>query len=140
MVQLSTTARLLIVGQAPGRKVHETGIPWNDASGARLRDWLDLDPSAFYDKSRVAILPIGFCYPGASQSGGDNPPRRECAPRWHGRLTSLLPNLQLTLLVGRYAQHHYLALRAGSSMTEAVMKSTSRKSRYFRCPIPVGGA
>ena len=86
VVQLASTARLLIIGQAPGSKVHRSGIPWNDASGDRLRDWLDLDRSTFFDEAKVAILPMGFCYPGAGENGGDNPPRPECAPRWHERL------------------------------------------------------
>jgi len=84
----------LIVGQAPGSKVHRSGIPWDDASGDRLRDWLGLDCQTFFDDAKVAILPMGFCYPGAGKSGGDNPPRRECAPHWHGRLLKHLPNLK----------------------------------------------
>ncbi len=96
-------ARLLIVGQAPGRRVHETGIPWNDPSGDRLRDWLQLDRGAFYDETRIAIVPAGFCYPGTGR-GGDLPPRPECAPLWHPRVWAGLPGLRLTLLVGAYAQ------------------------------------
>lgn len=107
VVQAGEAARLLIVGQAPGRKVHETGIPWNDASGDRLRNWLGLTAAQFYDPARVAILPIGFCYPGKGRSG-DNPPRRECAPRWHDRMAAQLPAIGLTLLIGSYAQAHYL--------------------------------
>ena len=98
------SARLLIISQAPGSKVHQTGVPWNDASGDRLRDWMDLDRSIFYDQTKIAILPIGFCYPGAAANGGDKPPRPECAPLWHERVLAHLPNLQLTLLVGQYPQ------------------------------------
>ena len=90
VVQLANTARLLIIGQAPGSKVHQSGIPWNDASGDRLRGWLKLDRSAFFDEARVAILPMGFCYPGAGENGADKPPRPECAPRWHERLVHFL--------------------------------------------------
>ena len=108
VVRAAASARLLIVGQAPGRKVHESGIPWNDASGERLRDWMQTENSVFYDESKVAVIPMGFCYPGAATNGGDNPPRPECAALWHDRLIKQLPNLELTLLVGHYAQRHYL--------------------------------
>lgn len=120
VVRASATARILIVGQAPGTRVHETGIPWNDASGDRLRQWLDLDKAAFYDESRIAIIPMGLCYPGRADNGGDLPPRRECAPLWHGRLLAHLPNLGLTLLVGSYAQAYYLGARRKRTMTETV--------------------
>lgn len=99
----SVTARVLIAGQAPGTKVHASGIPWNDPSGDRLRAWLGLDRARFYDESRIAIVPMGFCYPGRLPRGGDAPPRPECAPLWRGRLLSLMPELRLTLLVGSYA-------------------------------------
>jgi uracil-DNA glycosylase len=102
------TAKLLIVGQAPGTRVHESGIPWNDPSGDRLRQWLELDRDVFYDESRIAILPMGLCYPGRDARGGDLPPRPECAPTWHARATAGLPELRLTLLVGQYAQRYYL--------------------------------
>ena len=101
-------ARLLVVGQAPGTRVHETGIPWNDPSGEQLRDWLAMSPEEFYDISRVAIIPMGLCYPGRGR-GGDLPPRPECAPTWHPRLRAALPGIRLTLLVGRHAQAWYLA-------------------------------
>ncbi len=100
-------ARLLIIGQAPGTRVHETGIPWNDPSGDRLRGWLGLNRQQFYDARNIAIVPMGFCYPGKGKSG-DLPPRPECAPQWHERLISLLPRVELTLLIGQYAQHYYL--------------------------------
>jgi uracil-DNA glycosylase len=107
VVQAGVAARLRIVSQAPGRKVHETGVPWNDASGDRLRAWLGLTPAQFYDPRKVAIMPMAFCYPGKAASG-DNPPRRECAPLWHARLNAELPNIGLTVLVGQYALAHYL--------------------------------
>ncbi len=119
VVQAGAGARLCIVGQAPGRKVHETGIPWDDASGRRLRDWLGLAPAAFYDPSRVAIIPMGFCYPGKAGSG-DNPPRSECAPLWHARLKGLLPRITLTVLVGQYAQAWYLGRRRKATLAETV--------------------
>ena len=102
------SARLLIVGQAPGTRVHESGLPWNDRSGDRLREWLALDRDAFYDERRIAIIPMGLCYPGVDAKGGDQPPRPECTPLWHPRLRPLLPRIGLTLLVGRYAQAYYL--------------------------------
>ena len=107
VVQAHGSARLRIVGQAPGRKVHETGIPWNDPSGDRLRNWLGLTPEQFYDPRKVAIIPMGFCYPGKAASG-DNPPRPECAPRWHEQLNAHLPDIALTLLIGHHAQAYYL--------------------------------
>ncbi len=136
VVQLSNTARLVIVGQAPGSKVHQSGIPWNDASGDRLRDWLDLDRSAFFDAARVAILPMGFCYPGVGENGGDNPPRPGCAPHWHERLLKHLPDLQLTLLVGQYAQRHYLGAARKASMTETVKTFSQHGPRFFPLPHP----
>lgn len=114
------SARLLIVGQAPGTKVHETGIPWNDPSGNRLREWLAIGRDQFYDDAKVAIMPIGFCYPGRLPQGGDAPPRPECAPFWHARLRTLMRNIELTLLVGSYAQAYYLGDRRGRTMTETV--------------------
>lgn len=102
------TARLLIIGQAPGTKVHATGIPWNDPSGDRLREWTGLDRDMFYDAARVAIIPMGLCYPGRLPRGGDAPPRRECAPLWHAEFRRVMPEIRLTLLVGSYAQSYYL--------------------------------
>lgn len=131
----SETAPLLIIGQAPGTRVHETGIPWNDASGDRLRDWLQMDRDAFYDAARVAIMPMGFCYPGVDTSasgkkGGDAPPRPECAPLWHPRLRPQFRAVTLTLLVGNYAQKHYLGTRMKRTMTDTV--------RSFREYLPDG--
>ncbi len=113
-------ARLMIVGQAPGTKVHASGIPWNDNSGLRLRDWLQTDPETFYDESRIAIVPMGFCYPGREDRGGDKPPRPECAPAWHPRLQAALPKVELTLLVGLYAQARYLGKARKANLTETV--------------------
>jgi uracil-DNA glycosylase len=113
VLRASATAKLLIVGQAPGTRVHASGIPWDDPSGDRLRDWLGLEREIFYDETRIAIVPMGFCYPGRGRAG-DLPPRPACAPRWHGRILALLPALELILLVGRYAQEYYLGAHRGS--------------------------
>ncbi len=134
--RLSPTARLLIVGQAPGTKVHETGIPWNDASGDRLRDWLALDHEVFYDASRIAIMPMGLCYPGRAASGGDNPPRPECAPTWHARLRAVMPAIRLTLLVGSYAQAHYLGKARKPTMTETVAAWRDHAPDFIPTPHP----
>ena len=107
VVQLSESARILIVGQAPGRKVHKTGLPFNDPSGDRLRDWMGIDRETFYDERELAILPMGFCYPGTGKSG-DLPPRAECADTWREALLTRLPNIELTLMIGQYAQSWHL--------------------------------
>jgi uracil-DNA glycosylase len=117
--RVSTTARVLISSQAPGTKVHMTGLPFNDASGDRLRDWLQMDRGMFYDESRIAIVPMGLCYPGRLPNGGDAPPRPECAPLWLDRFTRLMPQVRLTLLVGSYALRHRLGKGA---MTEQVRR------------------
>lgn len=116
----AASARLLIVSQAPGTAAHESGLSFNDPSGDRLRDWLAIDRDTFYDARRVAIMPMGFCYPGRLPRGGDRPPRPECAPLWHGRLRAALPQVRLTLYVGSYAIRHYLPGAARQGMTEAV--------------------
>lgn len=113
VVQAASSARVLIAGQAPGRRVHETGIPFNDASGNRLRAWLGMDEATFYDPAQVAILPMGFCYPGKGRSG-DLPPRPECAPLWRQSLLDQLPDIRLTLVIGQYAQAWHLPARPGS--------------------------
>lgn len=120
VLQASPTARLLIVSQAPGRRVHETGIPFNDPSGDRLRDWLGIDRDTFYDAKRIAIVPMGFCFPGTGKSG-DLPPRPECAPAWHPLLLPRLGKLRLTLAIGQYAQAGLLGKARGRSLTETVM-------------------
>lgn len=128
-------ARLLIVGQAPGRRVHETGIPWNDPSGDRLRLWLALSREAFYDESRIAIVPAGLCYPGTGK-GGDLPPRPECAPLWHPAVRALLPDLRLTLLVGGYAQTYYLGERAKETLAGTVRAWREYLPDFFPLPHP----
>jgi uracil-DNA glycosylase len=120
VVVANPAARLLIIGQAPGTKVHETGIPWNDRSGDTLRGWLDIDRALFYDPENIAIMPMGFCYPGVLPKGGDAPPRPECAPLWHDRLRAALPNIQLTLLAGMYAQAEYLGKTRKKTLTATV--------------------
>lgn len=128
-------ARLMIVGQAPGRRVHETGIPWNDPSGDRLRAWLAMDRAAFYDRAKIAILPTGLCYPG-TVDGSDLPPRPECAPLWHPRFRAALPNIRLTLLVGQYAQAHYLGAARESSLSETVRAYREYLPNFFPLPHP----
>jgi uracil-DNA glycosylase len=129
----SPTARLLIASQAPGTKVHETGLSFNDPSGDRLRAWLSMDRETFYDETRVAIVPMGFCYPGRLPNGGDAPPRPECAPLWRKRLLALMPQIRLTLLVGSYAQAHVLGR---GSMTEQVRNFRALLPRYIVLPHP----
>lgn len=128
-------ARLLIVGQAPGTKVQKTGIPWNDLSGDRLRSWLQLTREEFYDENRIAIIPTGFCYPGKGR-GGDLPPRPECAPLWHPRLRAALPNIQLTLLIGSYAQNYYLGKRRKESLADTVKAYREYLPEFFPLPHP----
>ena len=130
------SARLLIVSQAPGTRVHETGLSFNDKSGDRLRFWLGLDRERFYDESRVAILPMGFCYPGRYPKGGDLPPRPGCAPLWHARLRAQLPAIELTLLVGSYAIDYYLPAQGARSMTQAIANWRGVPSLFFVLPHP----
>lgn len=128
-------ARLLIVGQAPGRRVHLTGIPWNDPSGDNLRDWLGMTRAGFYDTRRVAILPTGLCFPGTGEHG-DLPPRPECAPLWHPRFRAALPRIRLTLLVGQYAQTYYLGRRRKKTLAETVRAYAEYLPEYFPLPHP----
>jgi len=116
VIQAGKTSRILIIGQAPGRKVHESGIPWDDVSGDRLRSWMGIEKSVFYDATLIALMPMGFCYPGKGKSG-DLPPRPECAPLWHDRLLKAMNQIQLTLLIGTYAQAHYLDDRVSDVTT-----------------------
>jgi uracil-DNA glycosylase len=130
VLRASSTARILVVGQAPGTKVHETGIPWNDASGERLRAWMGIDRDTFYDESRIAIVPMGFCYPGRGK-GGDNPPRPECARTWHPHLVPMLKNVRLTLLIGQYAQAYFLRERRKDSLTDTVRAFEEYLPKYL---------
>ena len=135
VVQAAPGARLLVVGQAPGARVHASGIPWDDASGKRLRDWLGLDADIFYDASRVAIVPMGFCYPGKAGSG-DAPPRAECRAVWHPRLLPLLPRVELTLLVGQYAQAHVLGPARRASLTDTMRAWRDYLPTHLPLPHP----
>jgi uracil-DNA glycosylase len=136
IVQFQPTARLLVIGQAPGSRVHRSGIPWDDASGERLRDWLGIGIGQFYDPARVALLPVGFCYPGVNPNGGDNPPRPECAPLWHDRVRRLLPDIVLTLLVGQFAQWRYLRDARRLSLTERVRTAVDFLPAFLPLPHP----
>nr|WP_295982404.1 uracil-DNA glycosylase family protein [uncultured Agrobacterium sp.] len=120
VVILSGKARILIAGQAPGLRVHETGLPFNDASGDRLRQWLNVDRETFYDPNRFAIVPMGFCFPGYDDKGSDLPPRRECAPSWRERVMAAMPQVELILAVGQYAQAFHLGERRRRTMTATV--------------------
>ncbi len=135
VVQAARGARLLIIGQAPGSKVHASGAPWDDDSGARLRDWTGLDRVTFYDPGRVALMPMGFCYPGKGTSA-DLPPRPECAPLWHDELLAQLPDLRLTLLVGLYAIARYLPAQLRPSLTAAVRGRAAGPAAAFPLPHP----
>ncbi|MEO8524446.1 MAG: uracil-DNA glycosylase family protein [Caldimonas sp.] len=135
VLQAGAAARILIVGQAPSARVHLSGVPWNDRSGERLRDWMDIDATTFYDESRVAILPMGYCYPGRAASG-DRPPRRECAPLWLDRLLELMPSIELTVLVGRYAQAHFLGSARGASLTATMRAWRVHAPRVIPLPHP----
>lgn len=119
VLRAKKSARILVIGQAPGTKVQASGIPWDDASGKRLRAWMDIPADVFYDESKIAIIPMGLCYPGTGKSG-DLPPRKECAPEWHGALLNLLPEIELTVLIGQYAQNYYLRGTTKKNLTETV--------------------
>lgn len=135
VLQAAPGARVLIIGQAPGSKVHASGVPWDDDSGERLRDWTGIGRTAFYNPDQIALLPMGFCYPGKG-SGGDLPPRSECAPLWHDRVVALLPELRLTLLVGQYAQARYWPKALRPSLTEAVRHRAEGPPQLFPLPHP----
>jgi len=135
VLQISRTARILIAGQAPGSKVHASGIPFDDASGDRLRDWLGLDRETFYDASSVAILPMGFCYPGTGKSG-DLPPRPECATMWREKILSELRAIKLTLVIGQYAMAGHLGPRAKSTLTETVQAWHEYQPKHWPMPHP----
>jgi len=142
VLRVSPTARLAVVGQAPGTRVHASGVPFSDPSGQRLRAWMGIGDAEFYDGSRVCIIPMGFCFPGLDASGGDRPPRPECAPLWRPRLFHLLPQIELVLLIGIYAQRWHLgAEAAGRTLSETVKDyrgflARERLPRYFPLPHP----
>ena len=137
VLQMHRAARILIVGQAPGSKVHKTGVPFDDQSGDRLRDWLGVDSATFYDEKRIALLPMGFCYPGTGKSG-DLPPRPECAATWREQLLAQLPNIELTIIIGQYAQAWHLDGRGGKAMAKANLTETVAAWReYWPTMLPL---
>lgn len=135
VVSAHPDSRVLLVGQAPGTRVHNSGIPWNDPSGDTLREWLEMGKSNFYNAQKIAIVPMGFCYPGKGKSG-DLPPRPECAPLWHSRLSAAMPNIRLTLLIGQYAQRYYLKEHFGKNLTETVRNHRHYLPDYLPLPHP----
>jgi uracil-DNA glycosylase len=135
IIAAAPKSRIIIIGQAPGRIVHTTGIPWNDKSGDNLRNWLGIDKDIFYNPAHIALMPMGFCYPGTGKSG-DLPPRPECAPLWHEKLLKKMPQVQLTLLIGQYAQNYYLGNTARENLTETVRNFKNYLPRYLPLPHP----
>ena len=135
VVRASVSCRIVLIGQAPGTRVHRTGIPWNDPSGDLLRVWMNVDRETFYDDTRIALVPMGFCYPGKGRSG-DLPPRPECAPLWHTRIISRMPDVRLIVLIGQYAQRHYLGTRRGRTLAATVKDFESHLPEYLPLPHP----
>jgi len=135
VLRAGESARILVVGQAPGARVHASGIPWDDPSGDRLREWMCLDKDRFYDESQIAIIPMGYCYPGRGK-GGDLPPRRECAALWLDQLLARLPRIEVTLLIGLHAQRHFLGSRRKRSLTETVKAWREFAPEYLPLPHP----
>lgn len=133
--QIDPAAKIVIISQAPGRYAHSSGIPWDDPSGERLRRWLGTDAATFYDPKNFAIVPMGFCYPGKGKTG-DLPPRKECAPQWHSTILKMMPNLQLTLLIGQYAQKAYLGKRRKKNLTETVFAFEEYGPNIIPLPHP----
>ena len=136
VLQVSNTARLAVFGQAPGNLVHQSGKPFTDPSGVRLREWMGVSEDEFYDPARLAIIPMGFCFPGYDDKGGDLPPRKECAPAWRDALMDALPNIETAILVGGYAQKYHLAKRAGKTITATVEAWRDFAPQYFPTPHP----
>lgn len=136
VVRGSTAARIMILSQAPGTAVHKTGLSFNDPSGDRLRSWLDVDRDTFYDEQRFAMLPMGFCYPGRYERGGDLPPRPECAPLWHSQVRAAMPSVELHIVVGSYAINQYLAAKPKRSMTDTVRAWRDYLPDYLPLPHP----
>ena len=128
-------SKILIIGHAPGTKVHKTGIPWDDQSGKQLRKWMGVTDETFYDETKIAQMPMGFCYPGKGKSG-DLPPRPECALQWHDLLLKEMPNIKLTILIGQYSQKHYLGTRREKNLTETVRNFKNYAPEYFVLPHP----
>jgi uracil-DNA glycosylase len=135
IIAASRKSKLIIIGQAPGRIVHNSRTPWNDKSGDNLRSWLGIDEPTFYNANIIALVPMGFCYPGAGKTG-DLPPRPECAPLWHYKLLTLMPDVKLILLIGQYAQNYYLGDKAKSTLTETVHQFKNYLPKYFPLPHP----
>lgn len=135
VVKFSPSSKIVIIGQAPGTVVHRTGIPWDDKSGENLRNWMDMDTTVFYDEKKIAIVPMGFCYPGKGKSG-DLPPRKECAPQWHDQIWNHLAEVELILLIGKYAQDYYLKKKAKRNLTETVKHFADYLPKYFVLPHP----
>ncbi|RKN82965.1 uracil-DNA glycosylase family protein [Ulvibacterium marinum] len=135
IVAANPESRIAIVGQAPGTKVHKTGVPWDDPSGKQLRNWLGVTDGIFYDERKIALIPMGFCYPGKGKSG-DLPPRPECAPLWHSPIFEGMPNLQLVILIGQYAQRYYLGEKMEKNLTETVRAYKNYLPHYFVLPHP----
>lgn len=135
VLQAAPPARILIVGQAPGARVHRTGVPWDDPSGERLRAWMGVSTDIFYDDSRIAMIPMGYCYPGRG-NGGDLPPRPECAQLWLQPLLSKLPLIELTLLIGQYAQRHFLGKRRKPSLAKTMKAWVEYSPCYIPLPHP----
>jgi len=135
IVSAHPESKIVIIGQAPGIRVHETGIPWNDPSGDRLREWLDVDEELFYNPLVFALIPLGFCYPGKGKSG-DLPPRPECAPLWHKLLLDAMPNVQVKLLLGQYAQKYYLEEKMKKTLTETVKNFSEYLPKFLPLPHP----
>ncbi|WP_420574279.1 uracil-DNA glycosylase family protein [Kordia sp.] len=129
------SSKIILIGQAPGLKVHQNGIPWNDMSGKRLRNWLNVTDETFYDAKNIALIPMGFCYPGKGKSG-DLPPRKECAEAWHKQLMEKMQQAELVLLVGQYAQKYYLKENAKKTLTETVSEYENYLPKYFPLPHP----
>lgn len=135
IVAANLNAKILIIGHAPGTKVHQTGIPWDDPSGKQLRKWMGVTDEEFYDETKIAQMPMGFCYPGKGKSG-DLPPRPECAPQWHPSLLDKMPNLKLTILIGQYSQRYYLGNNIQMNLTETVRNYEVYLPQYFVLPHP----
>jgi uracil-DNA glycosylase len=135
VVQVDARARILVAGQAPGRKVHASGVPFDDASGERLRMWMGIGADVFYDAAQVAILPMGFCYPGTGKSG-DLPPRKECAPQWRAPLLAAMPQIELVLVIGQYALDWHLPQCAGATLTDTVRRWRDHWPHVLPLPHP----